>query len=463
MQTICANSTNIGGAICVIRVSGDNAINITNQLFRSSKNKELSQMAGYSAHFGRIVESDESIVDEVIVIVYKAPHSYTGEDATEIMCHASVYIVHRILELLMKQGCRIARPGEFTERAFMNRKMDLSQAEAVADLIAASNEATHRLAMSQMRGDFSHELKNLRNKLLEITSLLELEIDFSEEDIEFADRKQLIDLANNIHQVIQNLINTFRTGNAIKNGIPVAIIGHTNTGKSTLLNRLLHDDRAIVSDIHGTTRDTIEDTIDINGMYLSDDIDNRTKYRIRADAVSTLIPPHGHLIVGADQLDPLRQLHAGFKLANRDGECVILTAGDLSWSDTLRYVPHTGEESVGRYPDGGKRVFRMTRPTPAAANQLTTYATWLYGNDTDFDPSSVEGIATTTAGRSPVAETHWYSPSGLRLTAPQRGINIVKPAICVASETTTPMKPISLRSRVVVSSAFTLYRCRKTL
>lgn len=223
-------------------------------------------MAGYSAHFGRIVESDESIVDEVIVIVYKAPHSYTGEDTTEIMCHASVYIVHRILELLMKQGCRIARPGEFTERAFMNRKMDLSQAEAVADLIAASNEATHRLAMSQMRGDFSHELKNLRNKLLEITSLLELEIDFSEEDIEFADRKQLIDLANNIHQVIQNLINTFRTGNAIKNGIPVAIIGHTNTGKSTLLNRLLHDDRAIVSDIHGTTRDTIEDTINIQGI-----------------------------------------------------------------------------------------------------------------------------------------------------------------------------------------------------
>ncbi len=266
MQTICANSTNIGGAICVIRVSGDNAINITNRLFRSSKNKELSQMAGYSAHFGRIVESDESIVDEVIVIVYKAPHSYTGEDTTEIMCHASVYIVHRILELLMKQGCRIARPGEFTERAFMNRKMDLSQAEAVADLIAASNEATHRLAMSQMRGDFSHELKNLRNKLLEITSLLELEIDFSEEDIEFADRKQLIDLANNIHQVIQNLINTFRTGNAIKNGIPVAIIGHTNTGKSTLLNRLLHDDRAIVSDIHGTTRDTIEDTINIQGI-----------------------------------------------------------------------------------------------------------------------------------------------------------------------------------------------------
>ena len=171
---------------------------------------------------------------------------------------------------------------------------------------------------------------------------------------------------------------------------------------------------------------TTADTIDINGMYLSDDIDNRTKYRIRADAVSTLIPPHGHLIVWADQLDPLRQLHAGFKLGNRDGECVILTAGDLSWSDTLRYVPHTGEESVGRYPDGGKRVFRMTRPTPAAANQLTTYATWLYGNDTDFDPSSVEGIATTTAGRSPVAETHWYSPSGLRLTAPQRGINIVK-------------------------------------
>jgi len=266
MQTICANATSIGGAVCIIRVSGNDAIGITNRIFRSARNKDLTQMAGYTVHLGEIIDGDGTIVDEALVIVYCAPRSYTGEEATEIMCHASAYIVQRIIELLMEQGCRIARPGEFTERAFMNGKMDLSQAEAVADLIAASNAATHRLAMSQMRGGFSQELKNLRNQLLEMTSLLELEIDFSEEDVEFADRQQLTALAGNIHQVLQQLIDSFRTGNAIKNGVPVAIIGPTNAGKSTLLNRLLHDDRAIVSDIHGTTRDTIEETINIQGI-----------------------------------------------------------------------------------------------------------------------------------------------------------------------------------------------------
>ena len=223
-------------------------------------------MAGYTVHLGEIVDTDGTVVDDALVIVYCAPRSYTGEDATEIMCHGSAYIVQRIIELLISQGCRLARPGEFTERAFMNGKMDLSQAEAVADLIAASNAASHRLAMSQMRGGFSKELSRLRSQLLEMTTLLELEIDFSEEDVEFADRKQLITLAQTINRVISRLIDSFRTGNAIKNGVPVAIIGPTNAGKSTLLNRLLHDDKAIVSDIHGTTRDSIEDTISIQGI-----------------------------------------------------------------------------------------------------------------------------------------------------------------------------------------------------
>ena len=266
MNPICANSTQPGGAICVIRVSGDDAISITNRIFRSAKNKDLTLMAGYSVHLGEIVDVDESVIDEALVIVYCAPRSYTGEEATEIMCHGSAYIVQRIIELLISQGCRLARPGEFTERAFMNGKLDLSQAEAVADLIAVSNAASHRLAMSQMRGGFSKELKRLRDQLLQMTSLLELEIDFSEEDVEFADRQQLLTLAEDIHHVIGHLIDSFRTGNAIKNGVPVAIIGPTNVGKSTLLNRLLHEDKAIVSDIHGTTRDIIEDTINIQGI-----------------------------------------------------------------------------------------------------------------------------------------------------------------------------------------------------
>ena len=266
MDTICANSTHPGGAICVIRISGYNAISITNHIFRSAQKKDLTLMAGYTVHFGEIIDENGTVVDDALVIVYHSPRSYTGEDSTEIMCHGSSYIVQRIIELLMNLGCRMARPGEFTERAFMNGKMDLSQAEAVADLIAASNAASHRLAMSQMRGGFSKELGHLRSQLLEMTTLLELEIDFSEEYVEFADRKELSDLAHTIKTTIEHLIDSFRTGNAIKNGVPVAIIGPTNVGKSTLLNRLLHDDKAIVSDIHGTTRDIIEDTISIQGI-----------------------------------------------------------------------------------------------------------------------------------------------------------------------------------------------------
>ena len=215
--------------------------------------------------FGRIYDGDE-IIDEVLVSLFRAPHSYTGEDSTEITCHGSSYILQQVMQLLIKNGCRMAQPGEYTQRAFLNGKMDLSQAEAVADLIASSSAATHRLAMSQMRGGFSRELTELRNKLLNFTSMIELELDFSEEDVEFADRSALRKLADEIEQVISRLAHSFSVGNAIKNGVPVAIIGETNAGKSTLLNVLLNEDKAIVSDVHGTTRDVIEDTINIGGI-----------------------------------------------------------------------------------------------------------------------------------------------------------------------------------------------------
>ncbi|MBO5026679.1 MAG: tRNA uridine-5-carboxymethylaminomethyl(34) synthesis GTPase MnmE [Bacteroidaceae bacterium] len=265
-DTICAIATASGGAIGIIRVSGCDSIKITDKIFVSKRGKSLQDSPTYSLHYGYIVDDKGETIDEVMIATYHAPKSYTGEDSTEIMCHGSGYILQKVTELLIENGCRIAAPGEYTQRAFLNGKMDLSQAEAVADLIAASNYASHKLAMNQMRGQFSKELHHLRNQLLEMTSLLELELDFSEEDVEFADRKKLLDLSVKIEKVISKLTHSFRLGNAIKNGIPVAIIGETNVGKSTLLNQLLHEERAIVSDIHGTTRDSIEDCININGV-----------------------------------------------------------------------------------------------------------------------------------------------------------------------------------------------------
>ena len=265
-DTICAIATAQGCAIGSIRVSGPEAISITGSIFKPAKTgKLLSEQKPYTLTFGRIYDGDE-IIDEVLVSLFRAPHSYTGEDSTEIMCHGSSYILQQVMQLLIKNGCRMAQPGEYTQRAFLNGKMDLSQAEAVADLIASSSAATHRLAMSQMRGGFSKELTELRNKLLNFTSMIELELDFSEEDVEFADRSALRKLADEIEQVISRLAHSFSVGNAIKNGVPVAIIGETNAGKSTLLNVLLNEDKAIVSDVHGTTRDVIEDTINIGGI-----------------------------------------------------------------------------------------------------------------------------------------------------------------------------------------------------
>ena len=265
-STICAVSTASGGAIGVVRVSGSQAISITEQIFRAVNGKPLSERKASSLTFGHIVDENNNVVDEVLVSLFRAPHSYTGEEATEISCHGSSYILQRVVQLLLAAGCEAAAPGEFTQRAFLNGKIDLSQAEAVADVIAPTTAASHKVAMSQMRGDFSKQLGALREQLVHLTSLLELELDFSDhEDLEFADRSALDAIAAQIESVTQRLADSFATGNVLKNGLPVAIVGSTNSGKSTLLNALLHDDRAIVSDVHGTTRDVIEDTFTLGG------------------------------------------------------------------------------------------------------------------------------------------------------------------------------------------------------
>lgn len=267
-NTICAIATAPGGAIGIIRISGPMAINIADRIFRPvGSTLSLSERKAYTLAFGNIVNANNDVVDEVLVSIFRAPHSYTGENSVEISCHGSAYVLQQVMLLLTENGCVHAGPGEFTQRAFLNGKMDLSQAEAVADLISSTNKATHDMAMSQLKGHFSNELADLRAHLLKLTSLLELELDFSDhEELEFADRSELYTLANDIHKRLLSLARSFEVGNALKNGIPVAIVGNTNVGKSTLLNHLLHEEKAIVSDVHGTTRDFIEDTTIINGI-----------------------------------------------------------------------------------------------------------------------------------------------------------------------------------------------------
>lgn len=265
-HTICAMATASGGAMGVIRVSGDNAIAIVDKTFVPASKQSLQDAKAQSVLYGYIQAEDRTVIDEVLVSVFRAPHSYTGEDTVEISCHGSAYIIKEMLERLIRLGCRQALPGEFTQRAFLNGKMDLSQAEAVADLISSTNKATHQLALGQLRGHFSDELRALRDKLLKITSLIELELDFSDQDVTFANREELLQLAQHIKEKITRLAQSFQTGCALKSGVSVAIVGKTNVGKSTLLNRLLKEERAIVSEIHGTTRDVIEDTMQIRGV-----------------------------------------------------------------------------------------------------------------------------------------------------------------------------------------------------
>jgi tRNA modification GTPase len=265
--TICAISTATGsGGIAVIRISGSDAFDICNKIFRSkTKKKNILEAKSYSIQFGEIIDNEE-IIDEVLLSIFKNPNSYTGEDTIEISCHGSVYIQQKILEILIKNGASLAKPGEFTQRAFLNGKLDLAQAEAVADLIASESKAAHRMAMQQMKGGFSERLNDLRKSLIHFVSLIELENDFAEEDVQFADRKQLNGIVDDVDVLITELIKSFTYGNAIKNGVPVAIVGRPNAGKSTLLNSLLSENRAIVSEIEGTTRDTIEEIFNINGI-----------------------------------------------------------------------------------------------------------------------------------------------------------------------------------------------------
>lgn len=265
-DTICAPATVPGtGAISIIRVSGPKAIEIAAEVVSC---KDLADAPGYTIRFGTVFQANGKPLDDVLVSIFRAPHSYTGEDSVEISCHASKFIAEGIMQLLIKAGARTAEPGEFTQRAFINGKMDLTQAEAVADLIASQNAAAHRVAMNQLKGGFSKELKKMREQMLHIVSLMELELDFSDEEVQFADRRELDDLLKATIKHISTLMESFRLGNVIKNGVPVAIVGATNTGKSTLLNALLGEERAIVSDVHGTTRDTVEETMNIDGILL---------------------------------------------------------------------------------------------------------------------------------------------------------------------------------------------------
>ena len=271
-DTICAIATRAGGALSVIRVSGANAVAYTDRIFQSASGKRLAESKANTLHYGTLhtladASGAREAIDDVVVLLWRAPHSYTGDDVVEISCHGSQYIAQNIIQALIACGCRQAEPGEYTMRAYLNGKMDLSQAEAVADLIAANNKASHDLAVSQLKGHFSSELQRLRQQLLKLTSLLELELDFSDhEDLEFADRSEINDLSTEIFEKLRTLCESFKTGQALKQGIPVAIVGKTNVGKSTLLNQLLNEDKAIVSDIDGTTRDIIDGMASINGV-----------------------------------------------------------------------------------------------------------------------------------------------------------------------------------------------------
>ena len=358
-DTICALATSQGGALNVIRVSGEKAFDIVSRIFVPRRGQGLTERRSHSAVFGDICTSGTEVLDEALLTVMRAPNSYTGEDTIEISCHASPYITQQIMISLLDLGARQAAPGEFTMRAFLNGKMDLSRAEAVADLIASTSKASHRLAINQLKGGFSNELGTLRDKLLRLTSLIELELDFSEEDVEFADRGELMQLCNEVEGVISRLADSFSVGNAVKNGVPVAIVGETNTGKSTLLNALLHEERAIVSDICGTTRDTVEGMMTLSGVTFrfvdtaglrdTDDVIERigierTLEQLRKSSIALwLIDSTAGYIQIEETASRLLPVCAGKKLAVLVNKCDIIDP--LSLSRVMEY----GKAMVEKY------------------------------------------------------------------------------------------------------------------
>ncbi len=432
-NTICAIATAHGGAIGIIRVSGTDALACTDRIFTPTrKNISLSTQAGYTLSHGQIKDEKGNIVDEVLVAVYHGPHSYTGEDSTEIMCHDSTYILHTIIQLLLKQGCRMAAPGEFTQRAFLNGKMDLSQAEAVADVIASSSESAHRLAMSQMRGGFSRDLKELRDQLLNLTSLMELELDFSDhEELEFADRGELNELTEKIERKISRLTDSFRLGNAIKQGIPVAIIGETNAGKSTLLNALLNEEKAIVSNIHGTTRDVIEDTIQIKGISFR--FIDTAGIRQTADTIENLgiertfsaIEKAQIVILTYDLQQNEQQLLQFIQEIKKHlyGKKIILTGNKSDLSSTTPFLPSSIQQEL----DSITNQENDTLPTSSAEST---------------DPS-IQYLQT----EAPLSTTPSAIPSSISSATPEAIPESIPVAIPSSSESipsTTPSIPVTI-------------------
>lgn len=395
--TICAPATIPGtGAISIIRVSGKEALAIADKVI-DTKGVPIAETEGYRLRYGTVFEADGSVLDNVIVSVFRAPHSYTGEDSVEISCHASRFIVNKILELLVNAGVRIAAPGEFTRRAFVNGKMDLAQAEAVADVIASQSAASHRVAMNQLKGGFSSELKVLREKLLTMTSLLELELDFSEEDVEFASRKELGQLVDDSLTHIRRLTASFSRGNAIKNGIPVAIVGATNTGKSTLLNALLGEERAIVSDIAGTTRDTIEETLNIDGIlfrFIDTAGIRETDEMIEKIGIDRTFKKLGEAAVVLGMTDLSR------------GEAAVLEDADFILSKVNEMG---GVKNVGFAIDGSETGGASTAETGGAPLSGTDGAP-LSGTD-GTSLAETGGTPLAETGGAPLAETGGTTPA----------------------------------------------------
>lgn len=415
-NTICAIATAPGGAIGIIRVSGNDSIRIADRIFqpKGKDQSPLTERKAYTLTFGNIIDAENGndIVDEVLVSIFRAPHSYTGEDSVEISCHGSRYIMQRIMQLLISAGCRAAGPGEYTQRAFLNGKMDLSQAEAVADLIAADSTAAHRIAMNQMRGGFSTELARLRSELLHLTSLMELELDFSDhEELEFADRGELSTVAAKISDTIMQLSDSFRVGNAIKNGVPVAIVGETNAGKSTLLNLLLGEERAIVSDIHGTTRDTIEDTAEIGGIsfrFIDTAGIRDTHDRIESIGIERTMKKISQADIILMVIDPTAPTDQYTDLAPKilplcEGKTVIVV---VNKSDITAAASSSTIDSSSTYNHLNIKQIHISAKTGDGTDKLRSLLCSCSGVDTATDGVIISNLRHLSALQSALADIH---------------------------------------------------------